>query len=407
MTTLAVNRRRLGGWLSVAAVPLAMGRLAAPAAAASARDRSGAVYTMTNDPNENAIAIFHRGMDGALSAADTVPTGGKGTGAGLGSQGSVTLSDDRRWLLVANAGSDTISVFRVRAGGLELTDLAESGGTRPISVAIHDDWVYVLHSGQPMGAPARIQGFTLSAKGRLAMLSDSQRPLSADAPDPAQVSFSPAGNVLAVTEKATNRISIFTVGEHGRPGDLMAQMSSGMTPFGFAFDPLGHARPPAAMDMAGDMAGAARMARPLSRLVVSEAFGGMADASAASSYQIDGRGELKVLDGSVPTTETAACWVAITPAGRYAYTTNAGSGTVTGFRVEYDGHLTRLDDDGVTAGEAGRRPIDAAIDRLGRNFYVLNAGTHTIGAYTIAASGSLTPVPGADLPATAAGLAVS
>src|SRR5215208_7226107 len=50
-------------------------------------------------------------------------TGGRGTGQPhLPSQGSVVLTDDGRSLLVANAGSDEVSVFAVESDELRLTD---------------------------------------------------------------------------------------------------------------------------------------------------------------------------------------------------------------------------------------------------------------------------------------------
>ena len=58
--------------------------LAAPAMASGG---GGAVYTLTNEASGNAVAVFDRASDGSLTPDGTVPTGGNGTGAGLGSQG--------------------------------------------------------------------------------------------------------------------------------------------------------------------------------------------------------------------------------------------------------------------------------------------------------------------------------
>ena len=46
------------------------------------------------------IAVYNRAADGALTLSGMVPTGGAGTGGGLGNQGGVILSRDGRWLLV-------------------------------------------------------------------------------------------------------------------------------------------------------------------------------------------------------------------------------------------------------------------------------------------------------------------
>src|SRR5881409_76188 len=106
-----------------------------------AEDRDGrtgprAVYTLTNQVAGNAVAVFARAGDGTLTAAGSFSTGGAGTGAGLGSQGAVTLSNDGRLLFAVNAGSNDVSVFQVDPQGLSLVSRTPSGGTLPISVTV-------------------------------------------------------------------------------------------------------------------------------------------------------------------------------------------------------------------------------------------------------------------------------
>src|SRR5262249_30646305 len=121
-------------------------------------------------------------------------------------------------------------------------------------------------------------------------------------------------------------------------------------------------------------------------LIVSEAFGGAAGASAVSSYDV-ADDQLESITRSAPTTQSAACWVAVTPDGRFAYTTNTGSGTVTGFQVARDGVLERIDD-GVT-GVPGGAPIDAATSSDGDSLYVLDAARATIVSFGVHDDGSL------------------
>src|SRR5207244_828413 len=83
------------------------------AARADGSPGSVTIYTLTNQPSGNAVAIFTQNADGSLAAAGAVSTGGLGSGAGLGSQGSVTLSENGRLLFAVNAGSNEISAFRV------------------------------------------------------------------------------------------------------------------------------------------------------------------------------------------------------------------------------------------------------------------------------------------------------
>jgi hypothetical protein len=89
------------------------------------------VFVQTNEQGTNRVLAFGRGPDGALEPAGEYPTGGAGLGAvHLGSQGSVILTSDGRFLLVTNAGSNDVAVFAVRHDGLELVRTTPSARTR-------------------------------------------------------------------------------------------------------------------------------------------------------------------------------------------------------------------------------------------------------------------------------------
>lgn len=308
-------------------------------------------------------------------------TGGTGNDAGLGSQGGLILSEDSNWLLVVNPGSNDVSAFRVAPNGsLSLTDTEPSNGVLPIGVTIHGRLVYVLNGG----GDGNISGYRLSAAGDLTPIAGSVQPLSGmTAPAPAQIQFNPQGNVLVVTEKATNLIDLYAVDGTGVAAPPVSYPSAGETPFGFDFNRRGY-------------------------LVVSEAFGGQPDLSAVSTYIINGNGELETVDPSGPTHQTAACWIVTTDSGHYAYTTNTASGTITGFRIDNTGELTPLDPDGITA-ETGMDsvPIDEVLSNQSRYLYVLNSGTNEIVGFRVRQfDGGLDPVSSVGgLPAFAFGLA--
>jgi 6-phosphogluconolactonase (cycloisomerase 2 family) len=284
-----------------------------------------------------------------------------GTGAGLGNQGGLTLSEDGRWLISVNAGSDDLTVFSVERGGLKKVQTIRSGGIRPVSVTVDDDLVYVLNAGSD-----NLSGFRMNYKGQLQPVAGSTRPLSGTGTNPAQIAFSPDGNNLVVTEKTTNKLVVYSVDRSGLPEQLPQIVPSpGQTPFGFSF--------------------ANRR-----QLLVSEAAGGAPNGSSVSSYRLGRDSMLAVVAGAVPTHQTAACWIEVTPSGRYAYATNTGSSSVSGYRVRYTGDISLLNDDGVTAstGEASR-PIDLGITRDGRFLYTLNSGNQTLGMFKIKSDGSL------------------
>jgi 6-phosphogluconolactonase (cycloisomerase 2 family) len=288
-----------------------------------------------------------------------------------------------RTLYAVNAGSDSLSVFRIHRDGPELIQVIGSGGRRPISLAVRHDVLYVLNAGGAVGDVDQISGFAIEEQGRLEPLPNSTRPLSAANVGPAQAGFSPDGATLVVTEKATNLIDTYRVGRDGYASGPIIQMSAGMTPFGFAFNEQGY-------------------------LIVSEAHGGPAGSSAVSSYRLDpDTGLLTAVSRSVPTNQTAACWVALTRNGEFAYTTNTGSGTVTGYSVApQTGALSRLNADGIT-GVTGGAPIDSAT--IGDRFlYVLTVGSTggQVVGFLINPDGSLVSLgAAAGLPASADGLA--
>src|SRR5439155_25920478 len=116
----------------------------------------GAVFVQTNAAHNEVIA-FTRGTDGMLAHAGTFATGGAGSdNAHLPSQGSVTLTRDRRYLLVTNVASNDVSIFAVNGAMLELTKTVPVGAA-PRSVTEHDGLAYVLATGDAM-----IKGFRMA-----------------------------------------------------------------------------------------------------------------------------------------------------------------------------------------------------------------------------------------------------
>jgi 6-phosphogluconolactonase (cycloisomerase 2 family) len=339
----------------------------------------GKVYVLTNQLSGNGVAVFDRLADGTLSEPTVVATGGQGIGTGIASQGSVILSEDGEWLLAVNAGSDEVSVFAVGEDGLELTSKVDSGGVRPNSIAIYDDLVYVLNAG----ASGNITGFRLSDDGELMHIAGSTRHVSnlglAAAPLPAQISFDPKGQMLVVTERESNMIVTYQVGKDGLAYGPTAQMSAGMTPYGFAFTPKG-------------------------TLVVSEAFGGEDNASAVSSYSII-TDTFVAVSASVPTEQTAACWLIVSKNGKFAYSANAASSSISSYTIGTDGSLTLLESiAGPTGDETG--PLDMSMSEDGKYLYALSARSQNIIAFEVQADGSLESLGAfGGLPAGSYGLA--
>jgi 6-phosphogluconolactonase (cycloisomerase 2 family) len=221
--------------------------------------------------------------------------------------------------------------------------------------------VYVLNAGGAVGGSDNIAGFYLSDRGRLTALPGSTQPLSAANTGPAQINFALSGDQLVVTEKITSLIDQFAVDDKGVAGALHISASSGATPFGFAVSRNGV-------------------------LFVSEAPG-----SALSSYQLHGDATLSWVTGSLANHQAAACWVALSKNERFAYTANAASNTISGYKIAADGSLTLLATSGLT-GLADNHPLDLDVTGDGRFLYSLAANSQTIVGFRIGADGSLSRV---------------
>jgi hypothetical protein len=358
--------------------------LAAAQAAAAADGHGGkqqVVFVQTNEPTGNQIVVYDRSQDGTLTQAGTYATGGNGGVAlpgaesdHLASQGSLVYDAEHSLLLAVNAGSDTVSAFRVHGDSLTLEDVVSSGGQFPASIAVSDELVYVLNSG----GTGILQGFRIHGH-ELKPISDSARTLglaNTDPPffltSPGQAGFTPDGQQLLATTKASgSTIDVFRVGPDGRLSAApVANPSARPVPFAFTFGPQG-------------------------RLVDGEA-----GASSVTTYAINSDGSLgdpkSQGDGQV-----ALCW--ITRAHGFYYVSNTGSNTLSSYTIGPDGQPTLL---APVAANTDAGPIDLAAS--GPFLYAETGITGTVDEFQVNGDGSLTPIGTATgLPPGIEGIAAS
>jgi len=376
--------------LLAAAVVGALG--AAPAGAAL----PGSVYTMTNEVAGNEIIVFNRGASGALTELTRVSSNGNGGDNSppfgldhLDSQGAVELSDSQHLVFAVNAGSDSLSSFRVLSGGGLQRVSTVTVGDYPISVDSFGGLVYVLNQGE-LGAPddateGTIQGFTVAADGTLTPLAGSTRPLSvtgSDAATPAEISFDNTGRTLTVTHRfpaaagPNDRIDTFVLNATGVAGPAVVNAAAVSNPFGHAFTKN-------------------------NQLLVTDVFN-----SSVSSYNLNTTtGALTFIAGGTTATPGgfAPCWIAVTPDGKYAFVGNTGSGNVSRLSIAADGKTTFL---GLEPVPGSGLTTDVVISPDSRFLTVnsVNAGgvdDSETATYAIAADGGLTLLnPGGRTPAT-------
>ncbi|WP_405432898.1 lactonase family protein [Micromonospora sp. NBC_00617] len=321
-------------------------------------ESEGAVFVQTNKAEGNTIKVYDRDEDGRLSKAGEYETGGLGgftIGApvdALASQGSLTYH--RGLLFAVNAGSNTVTVFRVDGTRLHKEQVIWSGGLLPVSVAVRGDLVYVLNAG----GEGSVQGFELH-KGRLSPIHGANRSLGlhngnppAFMTAPAQVEIDPDGEFVLVSTKAANVMFSFEIGRHGEPARHPVISDAGSVPFGFTFDTE-------------------------DSVLVTES-----GSNEVTRFDVDEDGALDQVGPSVPNGQQASCW--IQRAGDYFYVANAGSSTISAYRVDDDGKLELVH---AVAADTGGGSIDMTTSD--GFLYVQNAAAGNVQGYEVNDDGSL------------------
>lgn len=398
-----INRRikptpRWAAWpiLAVAlllgvATPAVAQEATAPAAEAGG---TGTIYAMTNSLAGNEIVAYERAGDGTLTPAGHFATGGLGSGSfensdtalivasSEGQSSPVDLGGGNDLVFAVNAGSDTISVFQATNDGLELIENQETGAERPTSLTANNGLLYVLNSagngggaGLCFGGMPSVTGFTIGESGELEPIADSTRDLSGGPMSGcAQVSFTPGGELLLVSQITANTITAFPVDEDGTLGDPVENEPASNGPFGYTFDGEG-------------------------RLLLTENAQAAAEMGMVGSYEIGDDGQLTAIGESVATGETDPCWFVVTPDGTYGFVSNFGPsglledlpsdlrrGTISSFQIGDDGALTLLD---AQAAQVGVGAADLTIAGDGQYLYALNTVDGTIKGFAIGNDGAL------------------
>ncbi|MEO8446882.1 MAG: beta-propeller fold lactonase family protein, partial [bacterium] len=333
----------------------------------------GYIYLQSNDASLNSVLVYKQNNNGTLTLQSTVSSGGNGSGGGLGNQGAITTNKNEKWLFAVNAGSNSVSSFRIlNSGNVNLAHTIATSGIRPVSVTSHHRIIYVVNAGSD-----NISGFRVGNGGSLTAIAGSVQSLSSTGTGAAEISFAPNGDYLYVTEKATNKITIFPVNNNGVASAGSSISSTGQTPFGFA--------------LARDK-----------YLVVSNAAGGAAGLSSATSYNGVNNGNLAPVNGSVGNNQAAACWVAITKYGRFAFVTNTASDNISSYYISLNGGLYLIHA-AITTGSA---PTEIIVADDNKFVYALNSASHTISTYRRTLLGNLNLIgTTTGLPNSATGIA--
>ena len=357
---------------AVAALP------ALPASAAGGHSWPGhspAVFVQTDNAAGNTIVAYTRTGSGGLQQAGSYPTGGNGGATSgsvvvhLSSQGSLAYDRRAGLLYAVNAGSNTITVFRVRGDWLFRSQVVSSGGQFPVSITFNGSQVFVLNAwgGSSIAGFLQSGGYLIPVPAWTRDLGLGTSSSTIFTGTPGQVGFTPSGSQLLVTTKnATNSVDVFADGVFGPSAQPTVNSLPGTIPFGFTFDQYGH-------------------------LALVETGAG-----AVATFAIAHAGALTQL-GSAATGQAATCWITTAPEGTL-YASNAGSATESTLATEPDGAITQL---GTAPTDTGT--TDAAVSSDGRYLYVQAGGPGTVDAYRIGSGGMLTQAGSVTVPGGAGG----
>jgi len=420
-------RYRMNVWIALT-VALATGFSGLSRAAQESGDGAGnesgrgALFVMTDSADRvrgNEVVMYDRDRNGDLKLIGYFPTGqlGRGQpqlGSGpaptsqilggpvpltsdpLASADSLVLGAGNRCLFVVNAGSNSVSSFRVRNDGLALVGAVSSQGglaaRLPVSLTVKGNLLYVLNAGDE----GSLAGFHVGASCALEPVDGSSRDLhgltnSEPTPEPAnvfstpaQVAFSPDGKRLAISIKGgfdglglfpSGRMVVFPVAANGLLGAPV------VTPFSFA---QGTGGPFGFLFVDSET------------LIVTHS-----NSQTVASYKINADNTLSLHSDLLPTGDAAPCWV--DRAGDFVYTSSFGgipvagaspdaNGLLNGYRIDQDGKLSAL---GVSKrypspgpGRSGNHGIDIRV--VGTYLYYLQPRVGQVGRYTIGKEGALT-----------------
>jgi 6-phosphogluconolactonase len=347
-----------------------------------------AVYMLSNDATQNEVIEFTRAADGSLTPFGSFPTGGAGTGAGLGDQGALAYDAANNLFFAVNAGDNSISMLQLETdGSIQLLSKIGSGGTAPNSITFNGSLVYVLNSGSAAAAP-NVSGFMVDPAGLVAVPASTAFLSGPSTVGGAQILFVAGGSALVVTERLANNIDVFALSAGlptlTTPTTVFAEPGPaggvpGSEPFGFA------------LTAGGD-------------IVVSEAWSGTPGISSSSTFSVTASGTLTEISKGVANGQSGACWTTVV--GTFAYETNTASGNVSQYSIAADGTMTVVGTGNAgTAGGPGAGSTDLTASADGKYLYVHN-GTGALSSFSISATdGTLTKLSDfLGIPAHAEGL---
>src|SRR6266513_4119131 len=198
--------------------------------AASVHAQSTFVYTNNNE-SPNTVTAFSLGPGGTLTMVPGSPflTGGEGSGL-FSASNTATVTIRKKFLYVANTGSNNISGFSINTTTGALTPVPDSpfatkgdGSFFGISLAVTPNGKFVYAGNAGSG---NISAFSVGSNGALTAITGSPF-FVGDAPDGIKVS--PNGKFLGVALPISDSVAMFRIGSNGALAPVNSPFAQGGT----------------------------------------------------------------------------------------------------------------------------------------------------------------------------------
>ncbi|KAI0704076.1 hypothetical protein C8Q76DRAFT_753556 [Earliella scabrosa] len=366
------------------------------------RSPKGAVFFMTNEPDENMVVSATIKSDGTLSISRAVASGGRGLHGvsdppgpdGLFSQGGIKASSKGRVLATVNPGSNTISLFSIDpkdpANITPLGDPISSEGEFPMSLTFNEagSRLCVLNGG----AVASVNCFSVDPKLGLIAIPNSLRSITLNQTTPPNGPPGSASNIVFNHDESKLMASFkgsppevpghILVWDVQQDGSLSAEAQQVDAPTGgsltFSMTPIPNQN-------------AFLVTDPGVGFTIFDFSGG----NRSSAVTIDG--------------QSATCWSTFSPKTGNFFVVDVGTATITEVHVDSDTLQATIVKQFPQAANSGT--IDSDVATVGgRDFlYTMEANAQAVNVLALPAPGNARKIATMDIsrPARAAGLTIN
>ena len=410
---------------------------------AQAQAFTAAVYAGTNNTQENGLVAYGRKSDGTLAFIGAYLSGGAGRRLNTGAVDPLisahsVLNVDNRFVLQVNAGSNTVSSFRINKDfSLTRISVVPSDGFAPDTIVESDGVVYVANvdnDGVFTGSPDQIGNlvaFTLdSATGTLLEIPNSKRQLLGR---PSDVAVSPSGRSLVVSLYNAGSVVISNSAANAEIESFGIPRPGFLTPVPLSTITSTQRNNDQNRNLPGAIGIAIRELGGHEVVVVTESREWLANGQPAplaelqtgsvSTFDLVGLGLLRPISLDVPTssqiatgptnTSTSSCWISFDGDGQTFWVVSASSSIISSFQFKEDGSVEEIDSRAATgepanpdaasplAGATGF--VDVAETGDSKFLYEVESGAGVVNVYQIVSPASplnLVQQIGTGLPST-------